>query len=144
MSKLTPKQKKFADEYIITGNATQSAIKAKYSKKYANTNASKLLQNTTIKSYIDERLEQLKKESIAEQDEVLQYLTSLLRGKEKEQALIGQGLGQQSIGDIDVSAKDRIKAAQLLGKRYDLWSGMNEKTSTEPITIVDEWSEDDE
>lgn len=44
MRKLTPKQKNFADEYIITGNATQSAIKAGYSEKYANTNASKLLQ----------------------------------------------------------------------------------------------------
>ena len=54
MTKLTEKQKRFADYYIETGNATQAAVKAGYSKKYANTNANKLLQNTTIKNYIDE------------------------------------------------------------------------------------------
>ena len=67
MSKLTLKQQRFADEYIICGNATEAAIKAGYSSKYANTNASKLLQNTTIKSYLDERLEELKSEKVADQ-----------------------------------------------------------------------------
>ena len=64
LSKLTLKQKRFADEYIISGNATESAIKAGYSKKYANTNASKLLRNTTIKKYIDERLKILESEKV--------------------------------------------------------------------------------
>ena len=87
--KLTEKQKRFADEYIISGNATQSAIKAGYSSKYANTNASKLLQNTTIKNYIDERLEELKSERTADAQEVLEYLTSVMRGNETEEVLIG-------------------------------------------------------
>ena len=56
--KMTIKQKKFADEYIISGNATKAAIEAGYSKKYANTNASKLLQNTTIKEYVNKRLKE--------------------------------------------------------------------------------------
>lgn len=120
--KLTIKQKRFADEYIISTNATQSAITAGYSKKYANTNASKLLQNTTIKSYIDERLKELDDKAIAKQEEVLKYLTSVMRGEQKEQVLIGYGEGIQGKTHMEVGAKDRIKAAELLGKRYKLFT----------------------
>lgn len=123
---MTLKQQKFADEYIISGNATQAAIKAGYSKKYANTNASKLLQNTTIKSYIDERLEALQSKKVADQQEVLEYLTSVMRGKETEQTIIGVGDFGQELTDIEVSAKDRIKAAELLGKRYRMWTDKQE------------------
>lgn len=120
--KLTIKQKRFADEYIISTNATQSAITAGYSKKYANTNASKLLQNTTIKSYIDERLKELDNKAIAKQEEVLQYLTSVMRGELEEEVLYGIGDGVQSTRHIEVGAKDRLKAAELLGKRYRLFT----------------------
>lgn len=120
--KLTIKQKRFADEYIISTNATQSAITAGYSKKYANTNASKLLQNTTIKSYIDERLKELDDKAIAKQEEVLKYLTSVMRGEHEEEVLYGMGEGMQGKTHIEVSAKDRIKAAELLGKRYRLFT----------------------
>ncbi|WP_423215862.1 terminase small subunit [Streptococcus equinus] len=123
---MTLKQQKFADEYIISGNATQAAIKAGYSQKYANTNASKLLQNTTIKSYIDERLEALQSKKVADQQEVLEYLTSVMRGKETEQTIIGVGDFGQELTDIEVSAKDRIKAAELLGKRYRMWTDKQE------------------
>ncbi|MBT0946210.1 terminase small subunit [Streptococcus lutetiensis] len=122
MAKLTIKQQRFADEYIISANATQAAIKAGYSKKYANTNASKLLQNTTIKSYIDERLAELQSQKVADQQEVLEYLTSVMRGEETEQTVIGVGDLGQELTDIEVSAKDRIKAAELLGKRYRMWT----------------------
>ena len=119
---MTIKQQRFADEYIISANATQAAIKAGYSKKYANTNASKLLQNTTIKSYIDERLADLQSKKVADQQEVLEYLTSVMRGKETEQTIIGVGDFGQELTDIEVSAKDRIKAAELIGKRYRMWT----------------------
>lgn len=119
---MTIKQQRFADEYIISANATQAAIKAGYSKKYANTNASKLLQNTTIKSYIDERLAELHSQKVADQQEVLEYLTSVMRGEETEQTVIGVGDLGQELTDIEVSAKDRIKAAELLGKRYRMWT----------------------
>ena len=119
---MTIKQQRFADEYIISANATQAAIKAGYSKKYANTNASKLLQNTTIKSYIDERLAELQSQKVADQQEVLEYLTSVMRGEETEQTVIGVGDLGQELTDIEVSAKDRIKAAELLGKRYRMWT----------------------
>lgn len=137
------KQQRFADEYIISGNATQAAIKAGYSSKYANTNASKLLQNTTIKSYIDERLAQLASDKIATQEEVLTYLTSVMRGETQEQTLCGIGeLGQEVI-DIDVGAKDRIKAAELLGKRFRMWTEKIETDTTQTVVIdVGEWDDD--
>lgn len=143
LSKLTLKQKRFADEYIITGNATESAVKAGYSKKYANTNASKLLQNTTIKKYIDERLKILDSEKIADQKEVLQYLSAVMRGEHKEKTLISIGEFGQEIVDIDVGAKDRLKAAELLGRRYKLFTDKVEMDVSSDITIkVGEWDDD--
>lgn len=118
MTKMTLKQQRFADEYIITGNATQAAIKAGYSQKYANTNANKLLQNTTIKDYIDERLAKLESEKIATQEEVLQYLTSVMRGEKTEPLLVLDGEGTQKVIEAVPSVQSRTKAAELLGKRY--------------------------
>ena len=138
MKELTIKQKRFADEYIISGNATDAAIKAGYSSKYANTNASKLLQNTTIKSYIDERLAQLASEKIATQEEVLTYLTSVMRGETQEQTLISIGELGQTITDIDVGAKDRIKAAELLGKRHRLWTDKVEADVSGTVVFANE------
>lgn len=138
MAKLTLKQQRFADEYIISGNATDAAIKAGYSSKYANTNASKLLQNTTIKSYIDERLVQLASEKIATQEEVLTYLTSVMRGETQEQTLISIGELGQTITDIDVGAKDRIKAAELLGKRHRLWTDKVEADVSGTVVFANE------
>lgn len=137
------KQQRFADEYIISGNATQAAVKAGYSSKYANTNASKLLQNTTIKSYVDERLAQLASDKVATQEEVLTYLTSVMRGETQEQTLCSIGeLGQEVI-DIDVGAKDRIKAAELLGKRFRMWTEKVETDTTQTVVIdVGGWDDD--
>lgn len=118
MTKMTLKQQRFADEYIITGNATQSAIKAGYSSKYANINANKLLQNTTIKNYIDVRLAKLESEKIATQEEVLQYLTSVMRGEKTEPLLVLDGEGTQKVIQAVPNVQSRTRAAELLGKRY--------------------------
>lgn len=139
MTKMTLKQQRFADEYIITGNATKSALKAGYSSKYTNTNANKLLQNTTISKYIQERLAVLESEKIATQDEVLQYLTSVMRGEQTEKILVSEGAEYgQAIKDIDVGAKDRIKAAELLGKRYKLWTDKSEVEVTGTVVFMNE------
>lgn len=138
MAQLTLKQKKFADEYIVSGNATESAIKAGYSSKYTNTNVSKLLQNTTIKSYIDERLAQLESDKIADQQEVLKYLSAVMRGEMTEQTLKSVGESGQVITEIDVGAKDRIKAAELLGKRYRLWTDKSEVEVTGAVVFSNE------
>lgn len=120
--KLTIKQQRFADEYIISGNATEAAIKAGYSKKYTNTNAFKLLQNTAIKTYIAERLEAINSAKIADQTEVLQYLTSVMRGETQSAVVVvegeGDGVSCARLLDKTPDEKEKLKAAELLGKRY--------------------------
>lgn len=139
--KLTEKQKRFADYYIQTGNAEESARQAGYS---ARGNTTKLLQNTTIREYIDKRMAEKDKERIASQDEILVYLTQVMRGEMKEETLRGLGKGYQEIEDIDVSAKDRIKAAELLGKRYAMWTDKQQLDGSLGVTIIDDLGDGDE
>lgn len=134
--KLTVKQKKFADEYIISGNATEAYKLAGYkatNDNVASANGIKLLENHKVKAYIGERMKELEDKAIAKQEEVLEYLTSVMRGEQQEEMLIGQGHGEQSITNIDVSAKDRIKAAELLGKRYGIWTEKQDITVDVPV-----------
>lgn len=123
---ITAKQKRFCDEYLIDLNATQAAIRAGYSNKYANTNVSKLLQNTTIKAYLDARMAEKESELIAGQDEVLKYLTAVMRGESVSEELMvegcGEGISQVVHVDKKPSEKERLKAAELLGKRYGLYT----------------------
>lgn len=137
--KLTLKQKRFANEYIISGNATEAAIIAGYSKKYANTNASKLLQNTTIKEYVDERLKDLEDKSIAKQEEVLKYLTAVMRGENQSETVVieAQENGTtraRRFGRLP-EEKDRLKAAELLGKRYGTWTDKVDMTGDMSLKI---------
>lgn len=138
---MTEKQQKFADEYIICLNATQAYKKAYPNIKkdeVARANGSRLLANANVKAYIDERMEQLKSERVADQQEVLSYLTSVMRGETQEQTLCSIGeLGQQVI-DIDVGAKDRIKAAELLGKRHRLWTDKVEADVSGTVVFANE------
>ena len=138
MSKLTLKQQRFADEYIICGNATEAAIKAGYSRKTASDVGAENLKKPNIKSYLDERLKALESEKIASQEEVLEFLTSVMRGEKTEQTLCSIGeLGQQVI-DIDIGAKDRIKAAELIGKRHRLWTDKVEAEVSGTVVFANE------
>ena len=137
MKSLTLKQKQFADEYIRTGNAYQSAINVGYSEKYAKARSHKMLENVGINQYIDDNLEIIQKESIAEADEIMRYLTRVLRAEEKEEILVYVGDGMQEIQTIQPSAKDRIKAAELLGKRYRMWTDKVEAEVITPTFIND-------
>lgn len=136
--KLTVKQKKFSDEYIISGNATDAALKAGYSPKTARFIGAENLSKPNIKSYIDKRLEELEDAAIAKQDEVLKYLTSVMRGEEKEETIISAGDYEQKIVSIDVSARDRIKAAELLGKRYGSWTERQDISLDIPVLFEGE------
>ena len=118
MTKMTLKQQRFADEYIITGNFYKSAVEAGYSEKYAKSQSHKLLDNVGIKSYIDERLAKLESEKIATQEEVLQYLTSVMRGEKTEPLLVLDGEGTQKVIQAVPNVQSRTRAAELLGKRY--------------------------
>ena len=144
VKKLNPKQQAFADYFIQFGNAEQAALKAGYSKAYARGNAHKLVANVSIKKYIDKRLEEIKSERVADQQEILEYLTSIMRGEQTEETLRGVGEGAQMIDDIEVSAKDRIKAAELLGKRYTMWTDNQNISAIVTPTFVDDISDVDD
>ena len=135
LAKLTLKQRKFADEYIISGNIEQSALNAGYSVNYSRSQSHKLLANVGIKSYIDERLKEIESAKTATQQEVLEYLTSVMRGEQKEETLIGAGQGFQEKTYIDVSAKDRLKAADLLNKIHQARESDQTNTTDSSITI---------
>lgn len=117
--KLTIKQQKFADYYIESGNATQSAIKAGYSAKYANGNAPKLLQNTVVKAYIEDKLAQLESDKIADLTEALQGITRIARGEETEQVVtVNPITGDPEVTEVPVKVPTRLAAWKEIIKRY--------------------------
>lgn len=143
MEKLTIKQQRFADEYLIDLNATQAAIRAGYSKKTANEQGARLLVNVSVKKYIDTRMAEKEKELIADQDEVLKYLTSVLRGESQSTEIVVEGVGEGFSEARKVlkepSEKERLKAAELLGKRYKLFIDKHEiEGKLEPVTIIND------
>lgn len=141
--KLNQKQKRFCEEYVRLGNATQSAIEAGYSKKTAYSQGQRLLKNVEVQNYIAELNEDLKKDSIAGADEVLQFLTSVMRGEKTEETLRLDGEGVQTIDTITISGKDQIKAAELIGKRYALFTDKKE-VEVNDVTFVDDVPEGDD
>lgn len=147
MAKMTEKQRRFADEYLICGVAETAALKAGYSKSYSRARANELLANVGIKQYIDERLEEIKSEKVADQQEVMEYLTAVMRGQIQDEVVMVVGDGDFG-GSIEKEEKRsdtqaRTKAAELLGKRYAMWT---EKQQVENITpvFVEDVPEDDE
>ena len=133
---MTPKQRKFCDEYLISGNATDAAIKAGYSPKTAKQTGSENLAKPDLKQYIETELEKLHSAKIADAQEVLEYLTSVMRGEHTEQVLKLVGDGIQTVTDIEVSAKERLKAAELIGKRYALFSDKMDLGGAVPVVIT--------
>lgn len=122
---MTEKQKLFADEYLIDLNATR-AYKAVYknckSDNAAAACAAKLSRNPKVKAYIDKRLEEIKSQKVAEAQEVMEYLTSVMRGESSSEVLRFVGDGYQDISKKAPDEKERLKAAELLGKRYRLFT----------------------
>ncbi|WP_455015271.1 terminase small subunit [Mogibacterium diversum] len=120
--KLTIKQQRFADEYIISGNATDAAIRAGYAKRAAYQQGAENLKKPHIREYIDERLETINSAKIADQTEVLQYLTSVMRGTSQSAVVViesdGDGVSSARLMDKTPDEKEKLKAAELLGKRY--------------------------
>ena len=115
--KLTEKQKRFADEYIKSGNATQAAIKAGYSKKTAKIVASQNLTKLNVKSYIDDRMKVIEDNRIMTAKEAVEFLTSVVRGDVKETVVIGTPVGAEEV-EKEADVKTRISAVKELLKRY--------------------------
>ena len=124
--KLKPKELKFAEEWLKTTNATQSAIKAGYSERTAYSAGNRLLKKVDVKQYIDERLTEMQESSIADTNEVMQFLSSTMRGDIPDQF------------GLDPALNDRLKAAELLGKRYKLFTDKQEISGAdgEPIKVI--------
>ena len=133
---MTPRQRKFCDEYLISGNATDAAIKAGYSPKTAKQTGSENLAKPDLKAYIETELEKLHSAKIADAEEVMKYLTSVMRGEHTEQVLKLVGEGVQTVTDIDVSEKERLKAAELIGKRYGLFTDKVGLEGAVPVIIT--------
>lgn len=126
---MTEKQKIFADEYLIDLNATRAYRVAYPSVKkdgVARANASRLLTNANVKKYISEQMEKIHNEKTADAQEVIEYLTSVLRGESTAQEIvvegIGDGMSEARTMEKKPSEKERLKAAELLGKRYSLFT----------------------
>ena len=164
MSKLTIKQRRFADEYIISGNAT-AAYKLAYPSvkkdSAARANSSKLLTNTNVSEYIEERLEEIQSEKVADQQEIMERLTRIGRREEmeyqvvtlrtKEDRWVNVGteekpvlkkqsvdIEEEKIVPIPAKLSDANKALELLGKRYAMWTDKKQVDLTEQVVFVGE------
>lgn len=140
MAKLTNKQMIFANEYLVDLNATRAYKKAYPNVKkdsVAAANGNRLLRNAKVKNYIDEQLKKIEDESIADAAEVMKYLTAVMRNELTEEVVVvegeGEGCSSARIVKKDISAKDRNKAAELLGKRYRLFI---DKIESDNNTII--------
>lgn len=158
MEKMSVKQKRFCDEYLIDLNATQAAIRAGYKEKYAHTNAPKLLQNTKIKEYIEKRMAEKEDQLIAKQDEVLKYLTAVMRRELMEHVVITVSeehsyyapdedgkmrkhtdkTEKAEVVQIPARLSDSNKGAELLGKRYRLFTDSVDMNGAIPVVITGE------
>lgn len=115
--KLTPKQKKFADEYIKTGNATQSAIEAGYSKKTAAVIATENLIKPNIKAYIEKCMADIASNRVMSYTEAVELLTSIARGEEKETVVVATPVSVEKV-EKEADLKTRISALKEILKRY--------------------------
>lgn len=142
MAKLTEKQKRFCDEYLIDLNGTQAAIRAGYSVKSARSQANENLKKSYIRDYIDARLAEKEDALVAKQDEVLKYLTSVMRGEAKSSVVVvegeGEGISAARIVEKPPDEKERLRAAELLGKRYGAFTDKTEITGELPVVIHDD------
>lgn len=125
--KLTEKQKRFIDYYIETANATESAKRAGYSEKTAKNIGAENL--TKLNFFIQKKLQEKENNRIASQDEVLEYLTKVMRGELKDQF------------GLDASLQDRTKCAELLGKRYGTFVDKKEFSGGYSVELVDDVNE---
>lgn len=164
MAKLTAKQQRFCDEYLIDLNATQAAIRAGYSEKNARNIASENLAKPNIREYIDNRLAEKEKALIADQNEVLKYLTATIRREKKECIVVTtseersmyvpddngtmrkQTVKKETPQIVEIPARlsDANKAAELLGKAYGLYTEKVEADVDMDLNINIDYGDDDD
>lgn len=155
---LTAKKKRFGDEYLVDLNATQAAIRTGYSQKTAYSQGQRLLKDVEVQEYIEKRMSEKDDELIAKQDEVLKYLTSVMRREMCENVVVtisekrsfyepdANGTMRKTteeketpqIVEIPARLSDSNKAAELLGKRYSLFKDNVDLGGAVSVVIVDD------
>ena len=145
--KLTAKQKRFCDEYLIDMNITQAAIRAGYSKKTARVIGQQNLSKLAVKNYIDERMKEKEAELIADSDEVMRYLTSVLRGQSQSEVVVVENIGdymsEARLIQKAPDEKERLKAAELLGKAHQIFVDKVEQTVDMELNITVDYGDDE-
>ena len=134
--KLSKKEEKFVIEYVRTGNATQSAINAGYSERSARQTACRMLTKDYILKAIDELVKEINSEKIADAEEVMMLLTEIARGETKEENVVVDKAGNVSIVETRVKEKERVKALELLGKRYKLYTDKVEANVDGQVQVI--------
>ena len=141
---MTEKQRLFADEYLKDLNGTR-AYKTIYTTikndNVAAVRANTLLKQKDISDYISKRLEEIHNENTADIQEVMEYLTSVLRGESASAVLMMSGNGMQKVTEKPPDEKERLKAAELLGKRFGMFKDIVDITSNGKTVIVDDIDE---
>lgn len=139
---MTPRQEKFCVEYLIDLNATQAAIRAGYSRRTADRIANQNLRKLEIQSRIKKMRDEYYDKTIMSAKEVEYLLSKAGRGELKEEVVVVEGLGDgvsaAQIIKKRLSAKDRIKALELMGKRHHLFEDQDSKTGAEEVQIIDD------
>lgn len=161
MVKMTAKQQRFCDEYLIDMNVTQAAIRAGYSAKTAGVIGSENLKKPYIKEYIEKRMAEKEDALIAKQDEVMKYLTAVMRRELSEHVVVTvteessfyapdangtmrkqtQKKETPQIVEIPSRLSDANKAAELLGKAYAMFSEKMEIDGAVPVIVDDSGDE---
>lgn len=136
---LNERQMRFVDEYMIDLNATQAAIRAGYSVKTAYSQGQRLLKNVGIKTELDERMEKARSLKIADATEIMEYLTSVMRGESEAEVVVVEGCGEGCSSARTMQKapdeKEKLKAAELLGKRYGMFNDKLNVDGVIPVVI---------
>ena len=132
MNALKGRKLAFVDEWMIDQNGTAAAIRAGYSKKTAAEQASRLLnKDEAVKAEIARRIQQRHKEKTAQADEVIEFYTAVMRGEISDNIALSIGKGEQKLKKMTPLIKDRLKAAEQLGKLYGLDKGRSKEEEQE-------------
>ena len=141
---LNDRQQLFVTEYVKDMNATKAAERAGYSKRTAYSQGQRLLKNVEIKKAVDKLLLKVRKNNIADAVEIEEYLTAVMRGEMKETEMINVGNFEQELVEVPAKQTTRIKAAELLGKRYAMWTDKQEIDLNQQVVFVDDVPLDDD
>ena len=129
-----------AEKYIETGNQKEAALAAGYSESYADKKAWQLFQRQEVKDYIEELHEKMEQEAIAKPAEIMKYWTSVMRGDAESEVIVVEGIGdgcsEARVIDKPPDEKERLKAAELLGKRYGMFTDKVSVEGNIPVVIA--------